>query len=648
MASRLPRLIPAFAALALATAGAATAQLGPAIPGVGRDVVTRAMIEEAGLLRLGELVRLAPQWSAATVDDFTWRALPRSQLPGADDAWTLLVDGRPVATGGLGIVSLERLPIDLASVDSIVFVSSPALEGGVYATAGLIHLHTRRPDPGVSARGRVGFGSETGDPGPFAFLPDGRQNRDRYGHESAVEGAVARGGWYAAGSYSASVHLPTDPLILPRMYAASVHTPRIERIAPGLRLGVDGAAGGHHLLAGGSRIDDWMRLDAVGVEVPVRSTLTHVSAAGGVRASRFEVGYRAGIERSRIASVPRTTAPPLDFEWRTIRGTVEVRASAPEGRRVGLSIVRHSGHRHAAQPLGRDTEIGAFGELTLRSTAGVRHHVAASVSSRGHGAEGGANFSSSFAVPRGAVTLRVSASRTRAVSAMGLLELAGQGEPWFEEVGAAFELPPIDAMARAAAVELGWATRAGRRTNLSSSAFLRAFDGAVILRRDLAWDPVYRAWRGPVIAGAASGRLGGGHLSLRHRATATLDAAADVHLVWAFGDSAFRRGAEPVPSLRSVVSATWRPVTGFGLRGELEIESARRWPDYDAAEPGAGKARAVQPAGGVVSLSAWKTFLDGRIRGQLAARNLTGRRIILHPEGRASALAFLFLLGASF
>ena len=648
MASRLPRLIPVLAALVVTAPGAAPAQVAPALPALGRDVVTRAMIKDAGLLRLGEVVRLAPQWSAMTVDDFTWRTGPRSHLAGGDDAWTLLVDGRPVDIGGLGVVSLERLPIDLASIDSIVFVSSPVLEGGVYASAGLIHVHTRRPGHGASALGRVGFGSETGDPGPFAFLPDGRQNRDRYGHESAVEGAVARGRWYAAGSYSASVHLPTDPLILPRMYAASVHTPRIERKAPALRLGLDGAAGGHHLLAGGSRIDDWMRLDAVGIEVPLRSTLTHVSAAGALRAPGFALGYRGGIGRSRIASVPRTTAPPLDLEWRTIRGTIEVRPSAAEGRRLGLSFVRRSGLRHEAQALGRDTEIGAFGELTLRSTATVRHHVAASVSSRGHGAEGGAVLSSSFAAPGGAATLRVSASRTRAVMAMGLLELAGQGEPWFEEAGAPIELPPSDAMVRAAAVELAWATRAGRRTSLSSSAFIRAFDGAITLRRDLAWDPVYRAWRGPVLADQASGRLAGGHLGVRYRASSSLDARADVHLVRAFGDSAFRRGAEPVPSLRSVVSTAWRPVTGFGLRGELEIESARRWPDYDAAAPAPGKARAVQPAGAMLSLSAWKTFLDGRLRGQLAARNLTGRRIILHPEGRASALAFLFLLGASF
>ncbi len=635
-------------AVAVAGAGAARAQLAPALPSLGREVVTRTMIEEAGLLRLGELVRLAPHWSATTVDDFTWRAVPRSQLPGADDAWTLLVDGRPVETGALGIVSLERLPIDLASIDSIVFVSSPALEGGIFSTAGLVHIHTRRPDRGVSARGRVGFGSETGDPGPFAFLPDGRQNRDRYGHESAVEAAVARGRWYAAGSYSASVHLPTDPLILPRMYAASVHTPRIERIAPALRLGIDGAAGGHHLIAGGSRIDDWMRLDAVGIEVPVRSTLTHASAAGAVRAAGVDLGYRAGLERSRIASVPRTTAPPLDLEWRTIRAAVEVQPAAAQGRRLGVTLVRRSGLRHEAQAIGRDTEIGAFGEFTLQSTATVRHHAAALVSSRGEGAEGGVVLSSSFGAPGGAATLRVSASRSRAVTPMGLLELAGQGEPWFEEAGAAVELPPSDAMARAAAVELGWATRAGRRTSISSSAFVRAFGGAVTVRRDLAWDPVYRAWRGPVLASPAGGRLAGGHLGVHHRAAPTLDAAADVHFVWAFGDSAFRRSAEPVPSLRSVVAATWRPVPGFGLRGELEVESVRRWPDYGAAEPGPGKARAVQPAGGIVSLSAWKTFLAGRLRGQLAARNLTGRRIILHPEGRASTLAFLFLLGAAF
>ena len=80
MAPRLPRLIATLLTCTAALSGAAAAQVagtrGPdadisGVAHLGRHVVTREMIEEAGLLRLGEVVRLAPGWNATTVDDFT-------------------------------------------------------------------------------------------------------------------------------------------------------------------------------------------------------------------------------------------------------------------------------------------------------------------------------------------------------------------------------------------------------------------------------------------------------------------------------------------------------------------------------------------------------------------------------------------------
>lgn len=648
MAARLPRLIAAILGLFATVFSGSEAQVSPRAAALGREVVTRDMIEDAALLRLGEVVRLAPEWSAATVDDFTWRAAPRGLGPGAEDAWTLLVDGRPVEIGALGVASLERLPLDLAAIDSIVFVSSPTLEGGIFASAGLVHIYTRRPGKGLSARGRLAFGSETGDPGPFVFLPGGRANRDRYGHESAVEGAIRHRGWHAAGSYTAGVHLPTDPLILQRIYASSALTPRIERVVPSVRIGVDGDAGSHQLIAGTSRMDDWMRLELAGIEVPVRSTLAHLSAAGAVQLSWLDLGYRAGYEQSRIASRPGATAPPLDFEWRTLRGSVEVSPSGTTGRRVGVSWVRRSGLRHQAQSLGRDLELGAFGELTVGRTAGLHHHLAASLSGRGHGAEGGVVLTSVLAAAAGEFLLRLTASRKRAMTEMGLIELAARGEPWLDAADIPANLPPVGEAVRVAGAELGWTRGAGARTSVSASAFVRAFDGTLATQRELAWDPVFLAWRGPVLVNTTAGRLAGGHIGARYRVSRTLEASAHGHLTRAFGETAFRRAAEPVPSIRSTIAATWRPVEGFGLRTEVEIESERRWPDYDVSSSAPGKARAEQPGGVTASVTGWKMFLDGRLRGQFAARNLTGRRIILHPEGRASALAFFFLLGAAF
>ena len=655
MAPRLPRLIATLLTCTAALSGAAAAQVagthGPdadisGVAHLGRHVVTREMIEEAGLLRLGEVVRLAPGWNATTVDDFTWRAAPRGLAPGAEDLWVLLLDGMRVEPGALGVASLERLPVDLTAIDSIVFVSSPAPAGEVFAPGGSIHIHTHRPDPGFAARGRLGFGSETGDPGPFTFLPGGRLNRDRYGHESAGEVLVRRGSWYGTASYTASVHLPTDPLILPRIYASSSLTPRTERVAPSVRFGFDGAGSRHEIVAGTSRIDDWHRVELAGIELPVRSELTHVTASGAMTESGFVLGYRAGFDRSRIATYAGATAPPFDFEWRVFRGTLE--ASRPRGARLGVTLAHHSGLLNVAQSPGSRVELGAFAEATLRTSVMLRHHAAAAISGRGDGLEGGATLTSALAVGSGQLLLRLGASRTRAISATGLIDLAALGELWLGEAGITADFPPPDLMMRLAEAELGWRGRAGTHTALDASVHLRAYDGMAALRRDLGWDPVFRAWRGPVQLRETAGRLAGGRIGVRFRPSQVVEVSSRVDVSKAYGEDRFRRTALPVPVVRGIGVIAWRPVTGFGLRAELEAESARRWPDYEGLAAAPGKARTTHPGGVTASLSGWKTFLDGRLRGQFVARNLTGRRVILHPDGRASTLAFLFLLGASF
>jgi hypothetical protein len=361
----------------------------------------------------------------------------------------------------------------------------------------------------------------------------------------------------------------------------------------------------------------------------------------------FDLGYRAGYERSHITAL-QATAPPFDFAWRSVRGMLEARPRSTMAPRIGVRFHRRTGRRAGAQSLGSDTELGGFGEVTIHSAASLRHHVAAALSSGGNGAEGGVVLTNTLGIAAGDFVLRVDGGRTRSMPAMGLLELAAQGEPWLDDAGTEIDLPSRTTAVRSGGAELGWMSRGASRTTVSSSVFLRAFDGTLAVRRDLAWDPVFRAWRGPVEVRAAAGRLAGGQLGIRHRVSGTVGMTADAHVVEAFGQLGFRRAAEQLPALRGTVAATWRPVPGFGLRGEIEVESERRWPDYEDADAGPGKARVAQPGGVTGSVSAWKTFFDGRLRGQFAARNLTGRRVILHPEGRASALAFLFLLGAAF
>jgi hypothetical protein len=604
------------------------------------------MIESAGVLRLGEAVRLAPGWDALTVDDFTWRTRPRAAGPGIEDDWLVFIDGRPVEAGAFGTTSLEHLPIDLASIDSIVFTGAPDIVAGAFARGGHLHIHTRRPgQDGLSARARLGFGSETGDPGPFVFLPGGRTNRDRYGHESAAEASVRRSDWYATASWMASVHLPTDPLILPRVQAAASSSPRIERIAPSLRLGRNGSAGGHHLIAGVSRLDDWFRLDLAGIEVPSRATFSHLSAAGAFPLRGFDLAYRAGFDRARVDSRPEAVAPPLDVTWRTARGNLEARTRSGS-RRFGITFDHRDVAVDAAYPLGDASDLGAYLTLDAAPSPGFSQDFGAILTGHRNGLEGGVVVRNALETGNGRLLLSLSGARGRALGPRGLVDFLVRDDRWLEATGLTVALPPGDAATWEAGAELGWRREAGRGT-LSASLFFRAMGDVLVAIRDLAWDPVLEAWRGPVAVEAVPGRMIGGSVGARLRLSPELDVAADWHVASPAGDPGFRDAAAAVPVHRALATARWRPVAGFGLGATLEVESGRRWLDHEAAQDPVAKARTAVPGRATLSLAAWKTFLGGRLRGQAVARNLAGESVILHPEGSGGGLAFLFLLGGA-
>lgn len=632
--------------MVLRSPAAVHAQEPPAAGPAGREVVTRSELEAAGVMRLGEVARLVAGWNAATVDDFTWRMSPRGLPSAIEDRWLLLVDGRPVEAGVLGVTSLERLPLDLQSIDSIEFVSVPAVASGRIARHGLVHIHTERPREGVSARGRLAFGSETGDPGPFAFLPDGQLNRDRYGQEAAGEVAYADERWFAAGSLTGSVHFPTDPLILDRIYATSPIAPRIERFTSAIRLGVHGPAGGHRLVAGTSRLDDWTRLEPAGIEVPVRSALAHASAAGTVALAGAQLRYRAGYDRTHVDSRPGALAPPLNGVWRTIQAAVELAPGWNSGTR-GVEIAGGFTVVDRTRPgFDGETGIGGHARGAWRLTPALRQEAALLLSGRGTGVEGGVIVAHELMTGAGRFSFRVAGSRGRAMSDGGLLELAARGDPWLGASGIALELPPADVVSREGAVDLEW-TRDGAKGAVSAAVYLRVFDGVLTMRRELAWDTLRLAWRGPLTVAPASGRLAGGRVRGEYDFSANVRGSVAYSLAAPFGDRDFRDAEAAIPRHRALVSADWRPVAGFGMRGALEVESARRWPDYDRTAPAAGKSRSVVPARATASAAAWKTFMDGRLSARIVARNLTGERVILHPEGSASGLAFFVLLGGT-
>jgi len=585
-------------------------------------------------------------WNAYTVDDYAWRAAPAAAGAIAEDRWVVLVDGRPAGAGALGVNSLERLPLDIAAIDSVVFVSSPELAAGRIVGDGIVHIYTRSPRDGVSARGRLAIGSETGDPGPFVFLPDGGRNRDRYGQDLAAGAGFSRGGWYVDGGVASAVHLPTDPRIFRRLAASAFLPPRIERTAGNIRMGRAGPAGGHHILAGASRLDDRLRLELAGSELPARATLTHLSGHGASALDRFDFRYHAGFEDARAATRPDATLPPFDYQWRTLRAGAEVADRSVGSRRVGVALLHRRGMRDDSVSLGRELDLRAYAEFGWQPVNRVRQSASVSLGGQGDGLAGGAILSQSVELSNaGTLALQLFVSRDHAITDLGLLDLAARGDEWLASAGVPPNLQDFEGMSTEAGAALGWERRTERAT-ISATAYMRARGDVVAVDRSLQWDEGLHAWRGPVLAEPTSGRVSGLEVAAHLRPFSDLRFHGRYRLAAASGDPLFRRLSERSPRHRGIVSTGWQPVPGFGIEGAAEFRSRGVWAEYQDTGPAPGKARPVVPGNISLSATVWKTLMGGRLRGQLTGRNLAGGRVIHHPEGSAGGLAFIFLLGA--
>lgn len=644
MAPRIPRLkLAAFAAAAACALPrpAATQSSAPAADAAvagWRQVVTRAEIERSGIMRLGELVRLARRWDAVTVDEYTWRAAPAGLAPLEQDDWAVVVDGHEIDPSLLGVLALERLPVGLGAVDSAVFTAAPVLTAGSFRGRGLLEIHTRRPAAGFAARTRYTTGSETGDPGPYAFVPGSVPNRDRFGHDAAVGAEYGGHRWYLSAALALGVHVATDPAIADRQ-ATTGAVPRIERTAPSLRFGFSTAQGRHELRAGRARLDDRFRLEAYGAEIAVRSTLDHAGVTGSHRIGAGEVGYRAGYEHADLQSVLGT---PLHMESRVARGELVVASGNGSPRRAGIGLVRRrtDGSGGLTDPV--TLELRGFAELEWSPGARHRQHLAVSAGTIDGEPWGGASLTHRWRAGAGDEVALLLSLDQPAPSGTGLWSLAVRGDDWLGDAGVTSSIDSGAPRARQAGADAAWAHRAGRHVTLSAGLYYRAFRSGFLARRELAFDPDRLAWRGPVTVhsgspGQVGGLSGGAEVSLGpgaraagwYRVRAVLAGGTDVRDAW-----------RAVPAHAGGLEAHYAPADGFELSSRVVLRGTIDRADYR----GTG---ALAAAGGrtgaslTLDVGAQKWFWGKRLRAQLAARNIFDARDVTHPEGGGTGRAFV-------
>ena len=325
--------------LSLLAAGSLRAQPADPLPGV--QIITDDDIAQAGLARLSDLFTLIDEWHATSTEGYAWEASANGLAATQETAWILLVDGNPVDLRILNMQNINTLPLSLGEIDYVEVHNTPTFLAGLFVQAGVLHLHTKTPAPGVTVRADFAAGNETGDPGPFRYTAFGSPNIDRIGPTLQGAASVAGDAWHLRIHGKADEHHATDERIRQRVltFYQGEKDPRLILGSVGVDLGVTGRMGRHNVFGGFTRYQDLPFFEPVGLETPTDHRFYH----GGLRGD-FHPGKPSGMSYRLSYTVsqlePRNNKGGVNFDWRqnTMRGHYEVRAATTRLRgALGLS-----------------------------------------------------------------------------------------------------------------------------------------------------------------------------------------------------------------------------------------------------------------------------------------------------------------------
>jgi hypothetical protein len=635
MAARLSGLILLLLA---AVAGRAPAQVVDSSPFT--RVITAETLRKAGVVRLAELLRLVDDWDATTQDEFVWSVTPTGGAPPGTPRWLVLVDGQRMELDLLGVASLARLPVPLETIERVDVVRTAALAAGELATAGVIHVHTREPRPGVSAAGWATTGSEIGDPGPFAFTPLATPNVDRIGNDASGRLAYRGNRWFVDAGLQVGKHNSTDPAIADRYLAASREEGRARStvLAPVARLGIRLPASRHTLSLRHSRAREFLPLEPVAGELAVTERYSHLGLDGTVDVDGSKsLRYYAAWTNNRAEE--RRAALPTAFAWQAVTLTAGAEATTPvRSAKVIVGARARHVRADAAQPIDRDRlTIGSlYGELVL-DPARVGGFAVSAELSTSEGEVGVATAVRNRWRTGRHTTIDVSASYARPVHASdnSIWAWTDRGYSLLRETGVAAAISgPVSRPSRLA-LDLGATAALTAWSRIRLEGFWRRHDDLTLMERTLGFNPVDASFSGPAdVVTDAEGQVAGGFVTAEARGDRLTVRIGYAHQRPIAGDARFRSGQATLPrhKLRSTIEVT--PAAGLEVWSLLEYRSATSWREFEPVEAQTGGLyRSRVPASVGLDVAIQKWLWKRRLRTHLGFKNVFGSTIRYHPAG---------------
>ena len=598
--------------------------------GVCAQVLTAEDLTRAGVLRLSDILELADDWSGSSTEGYHWDIAPLGTSWEASPEWSLFIDGQLISLRALNRQSLNTLPIALSDICEIRLNATPVLIDGVLAHGGAIQITRCKPPNGLSLKGQIGAGNETGDPGPYKYTGLGGSNVDRTGPTAEGVLSVSSRNWHYRGMVAADEHHVTDPRIRPRvlqLYRGEKDARIIYRA-----FGFDGLSSGLTVNAATSRTEDLLFTPVMGREIPVDRETTFVTMSS----ARKLLGFSISAISTHLTTRENPELINTDF--------VQDRANARlhTTRSLGINSIEFGAGSVFAQALFGPEEVrhtlysfrgDATLSLGLPDRLRMRTMAAVSLDDSIWGYE---VFSRTWHERIG-LDLRVMLRNRAPASEMTFADWATRG---LLPGNAELRFMHLDVPRRKSTYSMDITWTAGNQVKLYLSGGLRRLTNHVRPRMRTILDPTGTRLQTTTDIVTASGQIA--RASVRIRMLLATQFTMKLYGVYAYpwsDEDAFRSAWYHRMQIGG--QGEFHPNDRFSLNMRLRYVGATTWAEFEEAAAGNPEFYTTRLLGAVyLHLTIQKRFWGERLRLSATIRNALDHPHLAHPAGARTRAVF--------
>ncbi|RKY91194.1 MAG: hypothetical protein DRQ01_08105, partial [Ignavibacteriae bacterium] len=284
---------------------------------IDRQIITSEDIKKSGVKRISDIFSLIDNISYSTINGYDHSVSINGLDSYQHQLWEIMLNGQRLDYSIFEDGNINNIPVTISNIDYIEIHTVPQIIEGEFLSSGLMHIHSVIPEEGLTMKGKIQIGSETGDPGPYRYTNDNTPNVDRQLTNYSVSLSFKKDFFYSIISHKGNIESLTSPAYRKRIHSIAPNfgdTPRLKLNAPSLQAGYITTDTKNKVYLTKSEIEDYYYFRPFGREIPLNNKYLQIGATGEFQfQDNYDLSYKIKYSKNKISKVENIFG--FDFDW---------------------------------------------------------------------------------------------------------------------------------------------------------------------------------------------------------------------------------------------------------------------------------------------------------------------------------------------